>query len=152
SSTSTRLFTTGAQSSLGRGMRTQFNSKLAILMERHLPATMAPLNRTRPRSRQRASKAGGWRSWQPNSSPEGRRHDEGNGNATREKHYQDCIALIRVLILLYDHGCRCGSRINGNKYFCSSIYACKVDRSSVDICAGDHRNHIRGCFYPARVF
>src|SRR5262245_66004296 len=49
------------------------------------------------------SSVGVWLSWQASSSPDGSRPDEGNGNATREKHNQDCISLIRVLALQYDH-------------------------------------------------
>jgi hypothetical protein len=86
------------------------------------------------------------------ASPEERTPGEGDGNATGEKHIQDCIALFRTLIFLYDFGCRCRSCVNGDKYLCSSIYARKIDPSSVDICADYHGNHIRCCLYPAGVF
>jgi NADPH-dependent FMN reductase len=58
SSTSTPPFMTGAQLLLGQVTPTQCSSKRSTHMERRSPATMAPLNRTRPHWHQHDSKVG----------------------------------------------------------------------------------------------
>jgi NAD(P)H dehydrogenase (quinone) len=55
---------------VGQVMPTQFNSKRATPTEHHSPATMARLNRTRLRSRQRASREGVSRNWQSSLLPD----------------------------------------------------------------------------------
>lgn len=69
--TTARPFITGAQLWSGPVTPTQFNLRRAIPAERHSRATMARLNRTRPRSHQHASRVGVSPNWQPSVSLEG---------------------------------------------------------------------------------
>src|SRR5262250_2914906 len=61
---------------VGPGYADPIQFKGAIPTERRSPATTAPLNQTRPLSRQRDSKVGVWRNWQHSSSLDGRSNEE----------------------------------------------------------------------------